>query len=347
MFIHDFNAISAQLTYDNRLLDGEVLCPEDGAFKLQEPNLMEVVPRSLLRRMGKAIRIGIGGGLNLIKQHPDVDGILIGTANGGLEDCIQFLNQIVDYDEGMLTPTNFVASTPNAVAGQLALMGQVRKYNITYTHGGTSFESALIDAQLLLNEGNGNKLLIGGVEEISTYNYNIDLLNDLYKENWDGKDLLESTTKGTICGEGAGFFVCSNENKGAIGEIVDVFQFSGISIDQLKEQLSFFLEQNGVSINDLNSLMLGYNGDVRHNTWYDAVCEFASRSDVLGFKHLIGDFRNVSSVGLWMLLHIMNGNSTLVNECRQKTGTQSNSKYYLLYNNFNCNEHGLILLRKV
>ena len=48
--------------------------------------------------------------------------MLIGTANGGIEDSIMFLNQIHDYEEGRLTPTSFVQSTYNAIAGMMGMI---------------------------------------------------------------------------------------------------------------------------------------------------------------------------------------------------------------------------------
>ncbi len=199
MFITDLKAISPQLTYNSDFLNGHKTDHEAMVYNVIEPNYMEFIPKGLLRRMGKAVRMGVGAGLPLVKNHSDIDGVLIGTANGGLEDCIKFLNQIVEYDEGTLTPTNFVQSTPNAVAGQLALMGENRGYNITYTNGGTSFENAIIDGLMLFEEGNNKKILIGGIEEISDYNYNIDSLANKYKtEVIKDSDLLNSVTPGTV-----------------------------------------------------------------------------------------------------------------------------------------------------
>ena len=73
--------------------------------------------------MGKAVRMGLGASIPLLQNNNEpLSGIIIGTAMGGMEDCINFLNQVIDYNEGMLTPTNFVQSTPNAIASQLGLL---------------------------------------------------------------------------------------------------------------------------------------------------------------------------------------------------------------------------------
>src|SRR5690606_9142933 len=136
--------------------------------------------------------------------EPSIDGIIIGTANGGMEDCIKFLNQIIDYEEGMLTPGNFVQSTPNAIAAQMGLLGKNKGYNITHVHRGLAFENALLDAMMTIRENPGNNYLLRAVDEISAYRYNIDLLDGCFKkENITNADLYDTGSPGTIAGEGA------------------------------------------------------------------------------------------------------------------------------------------------
>lgn len=80
------------------------------------------------------------------------DGIILGTANGGKEDCVKFLNQIIEYNEGMLTPLNFVQGTPNAVASQIGILTKNLGYNITHMHLGLAFENVLTDADMLITK---------------------------------------------------------------------------------------------------------------------------------------------------------------------------------------------------
>ena len=131
-YIHHTTCISPQKTFidvDLNQLNEQV----DKKLKVVEPSYKEI-PVSVLRRMGKAVRIGIGAALPLIQKTNDIKGIVIGTANGGMEDCIKFLNQIIQYEEGTLTPTNFVQSTANNIASQVALFSSNKEYNITHVH---------------------------------------------------------------------------------------------------------------------------------------------------------------------------------------------------------------------
>lgn len=348
MYITDLRAISPQKTFGDEFINGEKVSHEAKVYNVIEPDYMEMIPAGLLRRMGKAVRMGVGTGLPLIKNHKDIDGILIGTANGGLEDCIKFLNQIVEYNEGVLTPTNFVQSTPNAVAGQLALMGQNRGYNITYTNGGLSFENALLDGLLLFEENEGQKLLLGGLEEISDYNYNIDSLTGKYKkEIVSDEALLTSSTEGTVCGEGAAMFIVEKEASDFYAQILDAEQVSYPEKTDINPHIQLLMERNNLSSSDIDTLILGYNGDQRHNGWYDIVQhEITPNANVLSFKNLIGDYRSCSSFAVWMAAHLLNGDDSFLPYILLNKRNQSQPSYVLIYNHFDEIRHGFILMKK-
>ena len=223
-YIHNTSFISPQQTFGNVAID-ELRDAVNGKLQVTEPSY-EGIPTGILRRMGKAIRIGVGTALPIIKKSDKtIDGIIIGTANGGMEDCIKFLNQIIDYDEGMLTPTNFVQSTTNAIAAQIGLLSKNKSYNTTHVHRGLSFENALLDADMQLKENENASFLVGGVDEISTYNYNIDWLDGWFKkESIPAKDLYNSGTVGTIAGEGSAMFLVNNEKANAIAKVTALQQ---------------------------------------------------------------------------------------------------------------------------
>lgn len=349
MYITDLKAISPQMTYGNEFLEGTKTDHAAKVYHVIEPDYMEFIPAGLLRRMGKAVRMGVGAGLPLVKAHPDIDGVLIGTANGGLEDCIKFLNQIVEYDEGVLTPTNFVQSTPNAIAGQLALMGGFRGYNITYTNGGLSFENSVLDALMLFEEGAAKKLLIGGLEEISDYNYNIDSLADKFKnEIVADKDLLASRTPGTVCGEGASLFVVEAEAENAYAQILDVTQATYPSEEDLSVLIDQMLERNGLQRKDIDTVMLGYNGDTGHQSWYDHMGNnLFPEANTLSFKNLIGDYRSCSSFALWLSAHLLKGSQEFLPHISLRKSHDSGISRILVYNHFDGVRHGCMLLTKV
>ncbi len=342
MFIKEVVAISPQLTYTNEFLDGDVKVYKQEFLTAIEPSYLELIPANLLRRMGKAVRMGIGTGLPLMKKYPSIEGIIIGTANGGMEDCIRFLNQIVDYEEGVLTPTNFVQSTSNAIAGQLALMGQKTGYNSTHSNSSLAFDNALLDAQLVLESSNKQvDLLVGAVEEISNYNYNIDKINGLFKnEVISTSELIVSQSKGSLCGEGAVMLVVSNDSSGAIAEIVDQFQISFPEQQELHQLIIEFLNKNNLTQKDIDLLITGNSGDSRSDFWYsDLQQTLFPNTRNQTYKQFCGDYRTANAFGCYLAVKLFEGTYKI-----EGFDTPKN-KTILLYNQFAGERHGFILMK--
>jgi 3-oxoacyl-(acyl-carrier-protein) synthase len=346
MYITDLYSISPQKTFDDSLFEGEVKGFFGSKYAAIEPNYSELIPRGLLRRMGKAVRIGIGAGMPLIKKNTDIDGIIIGTASGGLDDCIKFLNQIVEYDEGTLTPTNFVSSTPNSISGHLALMSKNTGYNNTHMGMGLAFESSILDAFLLFEEGEVSKLLIGNVEETSEHNHNIDTFAGHFKDvEIASTDLLNSNSKGSVRGEGAAMFVVSKHNENAICELVDVHQFTYPKEKGIEKRALEFLKKNNLSPTDIDGLVLGFSGDNRYDFWYTDLMQSFPEANVYTYKNLIGEYPTASGFATWLGTQILNG-KTIPNEAIYKN-TNRTPNNILIYNNYLGAQHGFILLEKV
>src|SRR5476651_571210 len=201
-FIHQTSCISPQETFSDVKVD--LLHPSvDHKLLVIEPAYAGVAVGAL-RRMGKASRIGMGTAMQLLQNGPTPDGLIIGTANGGMEESIRFLKQIIEYNEDMLAPGSFVQSTANAIASQLGMLTKNNGYNITHVHKGLAFENAVIDTGMLLTENPLNTYLLGGVDEIASYNYNIELAAGWYKkENPGNQNLYSTNSPGSIAGEGA------------------------------------------------------------------------------------------------------------------------------------------------
>jgi 3-oxoacyl-(acyl-carrier-protein) synthase len=188
--------------------------PVDKKLLAIEP-AYDQIPPGLLRRMGKSLRMGIGTALPLIKQTGSINGIIIGSANAGMDDCVKFLNQIVEYEEGQLTPGSFVQSTGNVIAGQLGMISKNKGYNITHVHLGLAFENALLDAMMQLQANPSHSYLLGGVDEISPFHYNIETLAGAYKtETISNKQLYDVDSAGCIVGEGSAMFVVNGDGAG-------------------------------------------------------------------------------------------------------------------------------------
>lgn len=164
--------------------------------------------------MSRIIRMGVAAATECLQEAgiSQPDAIITGTAYGCLEDTGVFLTRMVEFNEELLTPTAFIQSTHNTIGAQIGLMLQCNNYNNAFVHRGFSFESALLDARMLLNEKAAFNVLVGAVDEITNISHNILNRLGLYKqEQVNNLNLYESGTKGTIAGEGASFFLLSSE----------------------------------------------------------------------------------------------------------------------------------------
>ncbi|GAC1591771.1 MAG: hypothetical protein NVS3B8_05480 [Chitinophagaceae bacterium] len=345
-YIHQTSCISPQRTFAdidiNQLHD-----VADNKLQVIEPSY-EDIPTGILRRMGKAIRLGVGTALPLLNNNTAViNGIIIGTANGGMEDCIKFLNQIIDYDEGMLTPTNFVQSTANAVAAQIGFLSANKAYNTTHVHRGLAFENALLDADMLLRENETGNYLVGGVDEISSYNYNIQYLAGWYKkEALSANDLYASGTIGSLAGEGAAMFLLNSDKTNAAVKVTGIHILHATDEQIIAGQLKLFLEKHVPSGGKIDLVLSGENGDTRLLRYYDA-CEAVLGKEVIiaRFKHMMGEYPTVSAAALWLAFYILK-EQYLPAHMLKYDAAQTAWHRILICNNYEGFQHSFIMVEK-
>jgi hypothetical protein len=340
LYIHQYRICSPQYS----LLDEEVRVSEQNILRAVEPKI-EGVPLSLVRRMGKAVRLGVGVSLPLIQEHGhDLKGIIVGTANGGMEDCIKFLNQVIEFEEGTLTPTNFVQSTPNAIAAQLSFLGQNNEYNITHVSRGWAFENALLDAWMLSKEQSTSKFLLGSVEEISNYNHNIEMLSGLFKKEVINSKALykHNQSKGTIAGEGATMFVVSGTQELACMAVVSIDMLLTQSLNEFSDFFKQWLIQN--ELFEIDFIVSGECGDVRTQPYFEEVENQLPHASVFHYKHVTGEYPTSSSAALVVANEILNEASIPSHLVKRSQGKKT--QIGLIYNNYRGEQHSFILVKK-
>jgi len=336
LYIHQTSCISPQAGID--VPRG----PVDNLLKAVEPSY-EGIPGNILRRMSKSVKMGVGTALSLLPSVPQ--GILIGTGNGGMEDSVKFLKQIIDYDEGLLTPGTFVQSTANAIASQIGLLQHNNGYNATYVHRGLAFESALIDAAMLVSEHPGHSYLAGGVDEISNHHYRFEYAEGWYKkEDMSGKDLYTTDSPGSIAGEGSAMFVVSGVRANALAEVKGVLTLRSEDNDAVKAATQLFLERH-LPVGTLPDLLLsGENGDNRGLGGYER-CEamMAHDTTIARFKHLCGEYPTASAYALWLACNLP---PVLPGHLVKRLSKEKPYRTILIYNQYEFSQHSLILLEK-
>ena len=345
MYIKKMSYISCQTTFDLSFFDKKSLDYNSVFVNAIEPDYGDTIPKGLLRRMGKGVRMGIGSGMHLIQNCELISGIIIGTANGGLEDCVKFLNQIVDFQEGTLTPTNFVQSTPNALAANLAMMTQNSCYNSTHVNTGLAFESAIMDALLTLNEVDGD-ILLGSTEEVTPANVNIDKLKGWVVDS-DTKlsALIHKHQAGSVIGEGAGMFVVSKDNTDALAKLIDILTITTEDFSKIGPIVDDFLKNNHIDIHNL-AFVVGRNGHGKHNDNYDEFEKiFVKDQPLFSFKNICGEFPTSISFALWLSVNILNNTISKDSVIRNENKVSS-VKAILIYNQTFNNQHSFLLLKR-
>jgi hypothetical protein len=342
-FIHQSACISHQPTFNEVDLD-DLKPSVDNIIYALEPKY-EGVPIGQLRRMGRALRMGVGAGMKLLLKHK-VDGILIGTANGGIEDSIVFLNQIHDYEEGRLTPTNFVQSTYNAIAGMMGMITANKGYNATHVHRGLAFENVTLDTAMLLRENPDHSYLIGGVDEVSVKNHRLVTLAGWYrKEPASNLDLYNTNTTGTLPGEGAAMFIVSNNSKGSVARMKSLKMVNSLDENIVAEQLKLFLKENLAEGEKIDVLLHGENGDNRLLKYYAAAenC-VGNETSIARFKHAFGEFQTVPALALWLATQVLQTQNLATHFIKKKPA--SAFKRILIYNNYQGAQHGFMLVER-
>ncbi len=294
IYINDFCSynVGGMVTATSSLAD---LVPMQHAMEYaKEPEYKNVIPPMQLRRMSKPIRLSIAAVKHMITEaSPAILGAInVGTAYGLLADSEQFLSQLVQQDEEMLTPTAFIQSTQNTIGGQIALLLQCPAHNMTFVQRGHSFEHALMDITLL-EDAPADDFILGGVDEMTPHFYDImKRLLEKYDKYHNGQVLL---------GEGATFFRLSKERKATTKCTLSAYEvFKAKDGQAVYKNVNAFLERQQIAdAADIHWIL----GDI-NTTIYDAFYKDTIASlgvvNTWSFKPYTSDYPTVSAAGLAM-----------------------------------------------
>lgn len=311
-----------------------------------EPDYKSILDPKLIRRMSRIIRMGAAAALECM-VHSEVqqpDGIITGTAYGCVEDTVSFLTKMVENKEELLTPTAFIQSTHNTVGSQIALLLKCHQYNNTFVQRGFSFEHALMDALLLLNENEAKTILVGGIDELNETSEAILKRFGLYRTNQNNLQLLTTSGKGSMAGEGASFFLLSSESSsGNIACLDDLkMLFDPNEETDVVQWIHYCLSENNLTWEQIDLVITGRNGNQQGDLIYDKL-EFsiAKKTRFAYFKHLCGEYPTASSFGMWMAISSIRENKIPFTVTSK---TQSGTiRKVLLYNHDQNGHHSLML----
>jgi len=351
IYINGIGSISPQETKNNSEFLSEVKEYSDAYLPIAEPPYKEYINPKELRRMSKIIRNGIvAARISLDDSKLEMpDAIFTGTGLGYAIDTEKFLLSMIDNKETLLTPTSFIQSTHNTIGGSIAIGLGCHNYNMTYVHRGFSFETALQDAMMMLSADEIENALVGGFDEM-TDNHIVLLKStgDYQKDGVSNLQLKNPKTSGTIAGQGTSFFVLEKEKKSTTyAQLLDLkLLYKPTSLSEIEKTIETFLKKNNLNRGDIDLVLMGYNGIDTESETYDSITKELFQNTTIGwFKHLCGEFYTASSFGSWIAAQILH-KQHIPESIVYKGKPTSAIRNVLLYNQFQGEEHSLILFAK-
>jgi len=348
-YINGIGCISAQDSSDNESGLQNFVALTENINPLQKPNYKKYIKPSMIRRMSVGVKMGVVASSIALKEA-DIsvpEAIVTGSGMGCLRDSEKFLKNIIDNEEQFLTPTAFIQSTHNTVGAQIALGLGCKSYNVTYVHDATSFETSLMDAMMMFDEGEQN-VLVGGVEEMGNHtNAMHKLVGFLKEEETLKKGLINSKTKGAIYSEGSQFFVLEDKKtNNCYAKLVDVVIYNELLQNEVAQKLEVFLRDNNLTISDIDVVVLGLNGDVEYDSYYTTLQNslFVNTTQVY-YKHLSGEYNTASAFGMWTACTILKSQEIPKN-IQLNAPSLSSIKNVVLYNQYRGENHSFVLLSK-
>ena len=351
-YINGIGCISAQRSFEKDFLTDPIQYTEENILKVVKPNYKDFISPAAVRRMSSGVKNGIVASTMAMKEA-DVENpgaIITGTGMGCMQDSEKFLNNLINHDEEYLTPTSFIQSTHNTVGGQVALGLKCKAYNFTYVNTGVSFESALLDGLMQIENQEGENILVGGIDELADHTSKLYKLIEHTKSDQDAPYvILNKRSKGSISGEGATFFILDkNKTANSYCRLTDVKFVNNLENADLESFTANFLKSNDLSVEDIDALILGNNGDIDFDHFYDEMEPLFPNASVVYYKHLFGEFMTSSSIAVSLGSNILKSQSIPSALLKNKNSQpKSEIKNLLIYNQYRGKDHSLTLLKNV
>ena len=346
VYIKGIGNISPQKTWDDTPLLSQLLNYQGDKLTCYEPDYSKYIDAKQLRRMSRIIKMGVAAATIALKEANVMvpNGIITGTGYGCLSDTGIFLSKMIENKEEALNPTPFIQSTHNTIGSQIALLIQCLGYNQTYTQRAFSFENSLLDAMLELAESPTQSLLVGGVDEITSASHAIQKRFGIFRDDTANLDLFKSSSRGTLNGEGAAFFVLSGDQGAQDGVCIEAVRTIYNPGKDLESQINSFFEDLSLKKHDVDLVLLGKSGDKRFDEPLELIASsYFAASSVGVFKHLCGEYPTASAFALWLSAKIIAENfipgHVVVRDVNRPL------KRLLIYNSYFGKQHSMILLR--
>ncbi|WP_326990385.1 beta-ketoacyl synthase chain length factor [Chitinophaga sp. 212800010-3] len=336
-------AISPQPTFEGDIFSAPLLHNSNNLLPCVEPDYKPFIPANSLRRMSRVLKMGLTAALKCMQDSgiTTPGPIVTGTGKGSLQDTEKFIKEIVEYKETALNPTPFIQSTYNSVNGLIALQQKCTDYSNTFVHRGFSFENALLDSIMLLQEG-AQHTLTGAFEEITAEHFYIKSRIGFWKtQPTDNRELYAHLSPGTIAGEGAAFFSLTSAPSAQSYAAITGFK---TLYKPTPEKLRASLE-NFQFTPDL--IVTGRNADSNFDYYYDEPGRVFPGVPQLPFKHLCGEYDTATAFGMWLSAKLLKSQHIPHQWFPGVIALPAHLNKILLYNQFYGEQHVVLTLERI
>jgi 3-oxoacyl-(acyl-carrier-protein) synthase len=329
--------ISAQSPLCEEWMDRPVSYGESYVRSI-DPDYKQYFAPNTARRLGKILKRALLTSRQAMQASgiSCPDAIITATGLGCIENTEVFLDALLREGEELLKPTYFMQSTHNTISSLIAIYAHCHGYNSTYSHKGTSFECALLDAFMQLKNGSIQTVLVGAHDEMTPSYFKI-----LKRIGYAGH------TTGGFHGETAIALMLSGTPGGQpLCRLQGIEMQYGMDTEGLRQTFGRFLQQTACSPDEIDAVMIGTNGQPPNDKIYADICPVLfPGKNLLRYKHLFGESYTAPGLGLYAAAACL---------CRQRIPVhlrintphteQRDIKRILLYNQSENKNHSFILL---
>src|SRR6478609_5383826 len=133
------------------------------------PNTKGILNPIQARRLSRLIKTNLYTSIKALQaaEIENPDAVLTATGLGCLEDTERFLKDCIVSNEENLSPTSFIQSTHNTISSQIAIYLKCYGANYTYSQRFFSFENALLDTIMMLEDHSIHNALVNAADELT------------------------------------------------------------------------------------------------------------------------------------------------------------------------------------
>ena len=328
--------------------------PDSTFMKSEEPDYKMFISPMEARRIGTLVKRALVTSADALRkgQCEMPDAIISGTGLGCVEHTEKFLNAVIDNDEECLPPTAFMQSTHNTIGSQIALQLKCHGYNCTYSHRGTSFESALFDAFMQLKLNQIQSALVGAHDEMTPDYFLMLSKLDFWKSNFfELEQLRRGEEKGSISGScSLSMLLSSQRQDNTLCELKDMELLYRPGILQSRHAINDILLRNNLCLSDIDAVVMGWSGDQDNDdVYHELKGHIFSEIPCLWYKQMFGESFSASSFGVYVAAVCLREGripAHFFHEQEEAETYHREPKNILVYNHFQDRDHSVILLTK-